>query len=404
MIMDTISRLYIELAFAIEQYNQGYIDGYYGPDVWKSAAQRSLEELAVSAETLADMVNTLSEADRRAFLVGQVHAMQASIALLRGEPIDYIDEVRRLYGIDPAYMPERIFDQAISALDALLPGEGDIAAREQAFRRQFEVPLERLDPLLDVISAELGRRTRARYQLPEHESFEIQLVRDQPWGGYNWYLGNAHSRIDINTDLPIRLHGLPDLIAHEAYPGHHTEHAIKEEVLFRQQGRGEHAILLINAPECVVSEGIATRARSMVMDDSELRDWLNTDLAPLAGLQGADIDTMLEIGKARENLRWVAGNAAMLIHAQGASAAESAAYIERYGLARPEEARKQVQFLTHPNFRSYIFTYTYGGQLLDQLFATGSADQWFGRLLREPVTPGEIRTWISTAMAGPSEP
>ena len=51
------------------------------------------------------------------------------------------------------------------------------------------------------------------------------MVQDQPWSGYNWYLGNGRSRVDLNTDLPIYAYLLTDLLTHEGYPGHHTEHA-----------------------------------------------------------------------------------------------------------------------------------------------------------------------------------
>lgn len=40
----------------------------------------------------------------------------------------------------------------------------------------------------------------------------------------------------INVDLPVWSHRLPDLVAHELYPGHHTEHAWKEHALVRGRG------------------------------------------------------------------------------------------------------------------------------------------------------------------------
>jgi hypothetical protein len=393
--MTDISRAYVELAHAIEQHNPGYIDGYYGPDEWAVREQRPLADLARDADDLARAVAALEDEERRAFLAAQVRAMQTSIALLQGEAIPYNEEVRRLYDIEPERVPEERFDEAIALLNDLLPGQGEIAPREQAFRAGFDVPLDRLPSLLDAIVEELARRASALWPLPEGESFEVQVVKDEPWGAYNWYLGNYRSRIDINTDLPNNVTGLPDLVAHEAYPGHHTEHAIKEQLLLREQGRGEHSILLINAPECVVSEGIATRALQMVMSEDEVRQWLEDDLVERAGLSGVDVETMLAINQAKREMRAVTGNAALLLHEEGASEKEVVAYLQRYRLAKPEEARKSVQFITHPNFRSYIFTYTVGANLLDQLFARRDRLETFGRLLREPLTPGTLRAWIA---------
>ena len=58
-------------------------------------------------------------------------------------------------------------------------------------------------------------------------------------------------------------------------------------------------------------------------------------------------------------------NAAFLLHDQHQSKAEVSAYFQRYGLRRPNEADKAVEFLSGPLSRSYIFTYSLGGKLLD---------------------------------------
>ena len=169
----------------------------------------------------------------------------------------------------------------------------------------------------------------------------------------------------------------PDTLAHEAYPGHHTEHVLKEQRLNREQGRGEHSILLINAPECTVSEGIATWAREMILSDEELRELgLVNELAPRADLADEDMRTMLKVKDAKWGLRDVTGNAALFLHEDGADEKSVVQYILRYGLSTPEEARKSLQFISHPTFRSYSYTYTEGWRLLDRLFELGDPRLW----------------------------
>jgi hypothetical protein len=322
--------------------------------------------------------------------------MQTKIGLLRGEPVSYAAEVRGLYDVEPKRVPEAVFDQAIAELDALLPGSGTIDEREQAFRRRFVVEPERIPALMDVIIPELRRRTTRLVDLPEGEGFEIRMVSNEPWSAYNWYLGDYHSRVDVNTDLPSYLMALPDTMAHEAYPGHHTEHMLKEQHLWREARRGEHSILLINAPECVVSEGIATRARRVIMSDDELTEWLEQELAPVAGMTGLPFRDMLAVSQTRKHMRAVSNNAALLLHAEGASEDDVIAYVKKYRLATDEEARKTLSFIKHPNFRSYGFTYTAGADLLDELFEKkGNSREWFKRLLTEPVTPTGVREWIT---------
>jgi hypothetical protein len=257
--------------------------------------------------------------------------------------------------------------------------------------------LERVGPLLHEIIAELRRRAQARFPLPSDESFELQFVTGQPWHAYNWYLGHFRSRVDINTDLPLHITDLTNLMAHEGYPGHHTELSIKESQLVCEQDRIEHCVALINTPSCVVSEGIATRALSILMTDEEQIAWHAEELFPRAGFSHLDAcreHTITANAADFGKLVGVGGNAAFLLHDQGASEDQVVAYFQQYGLLSVEEARKWVDFLGNPLLRSYVFTYRYGGEMLDALLATqDDRDHWFARLLTEPVTPSQIRSW-----------
>src|SRR5262249_2754840 len=156
--------------------------------------------------------------------------------------------------------PEAVFDAAIAELDALLPGEGDVRERMIAWRKRYVVETETARQMIGLITAETRRRTAAFVALPAGEEIETTFVQDKPWSGYNWYPGEYRWGVEVNPDLPIHAHTLIPLLAHEGYPGHHTEHSLKEQILYRDHGYGEHAIQLINTPECVISEGIATLA------------------------------------------------------------------------------------------------------------------------------------------------
>jgi hypothetical protein len=226
----------------------------------------------------------------------------------------------------------------------------------------------------------------------------LHLVEQQPWSAYNWYLGDYRSRIDINTDLPLRANSAVPLLAHEAYAGHHTEHALKEQRLYRQQGRAEHAVQLLLAPECVLSEGIADSARQIIFDDDDLAAFLRDEIYPLAGLPDLDVDQQQQIGQASEALRWVSGNAALLLHRDGRPPDEVQRYIEQHGLSTTREAAQSMKFIQNPLFRSYIFNYAMGKALLAPLLEGPDRTANFARLLSEPFTPTQVREWLAAGM------
>lgn len=397
---DNIAERYVRLGLALEAHLPGYVDAYYGPAAWRREVEaggpRPVAALAREADDLAHAIAEAAlDAQRRDFLARQVRAMQCSLAALGGEPFSLADEAERLYDITPTWTDEATFADAHRALADLLPPGDSLAERMAARRKALEIPVEQVKALLGEITAELRRRTQARFPLPDDEAFEVHFVKNQPWGGYNWYLGGCRSRIDINTDLPLRIAHLTGLLAHEGYPGHHTEQANKERRLARGRGWIEHTVALINSPSCVIAEGIATRALETLMTAEEQIAW-HAQLFRRAGYTHLDARREHAIDEAARKLDPVADNAAFLLHDRGASDDEVVAYIRRWRLATPKEASKTLAFLKAPRNRSYIFTYHCGGDLLDALFAAKrDRDTWFARLLTEPVTPGQVRGWIA---------
>ena len=89
------------------------------------------------------------------------------------------------------------------------------------------------------------------------------------------------------------------VIAHETFPGHHLEHATKEEVLVEECGYLESSILLINTPECLLSEGLANVGRAIAVTPAEMPDLL-LELAPVAGLPMAGDPDALRAAVARQ--------------------------------------------------------------------------------------------------------
>lgn len=388
---------YIRLAFRIQQHVDGYVDAYVGPAALRDAVLAQPPLPAVALVTAADQLAELLEASdyparRRAYLHKQLLAMLTTCRRLAGERLPYRDEIQRCFDIDPSLIAEDEFDAAIEELETLLPGYGPVQARMVAWRKQFEITPTVARPLLEMIKAELRERTLVLYPLPAGEKVEFRLVHDQPWSGYNWYYGNYTSGVDINTDLPIQANSLTHLIAHEAYPGHHTEHCLKEAGLYASRGWAEHSIFLLNTPECVIAEGIANTGQKVIFAPGELEQWQTTTVYPAAGIAGDPREG--RIAQASTALAGVIGNAALLLHDQGRSDDEVVRYIMRYSLVTEERARQRVRFITDPLWRAYIFTYFYGERMMEQWLRRGDKVERFGTLLREQIYPSLLERWI----------
>jgi hypothetical protein len=402
---NSITRRYIDLAFAIEKHVPGYVDAYVGPDEWKKVAVEkekiSPEELFTEAKQLEqDVFDDCSlRAERRKYFISQIAAMQGILRLIEGETMMLEEETRKLFDVQPAWVDECIFRDAHQALDVLLPPGDSLIERISARRKSLRISVEQVKKIIPIIIEHLRQLACARYPLPEEETFEVVFVKDKPWSGYNWYLGNARSRIEINTDLPFYINTLPALLAHEGYPGHHTELSIKDRVLVKEKGWLENSIMLLYTPFSVISEGIAMRAIDQLMTKDEQVDFFVSVLYPLAGFKRAEARREFEIDLVLRQLEGTSGNAAFMYHDRGASKDEIVAYLQRYALDDIERAEKTVQFISQPYQSSYIFNYYYGLQMLEELLDDDpEADRIFNRLLSEPVTPSEVRSWIKSGV------
>ena len=167
-----------------------------------------------------------------------------------------------------------------------------------------------------------------------------------------------------------------------------------------EAGHLESSILLINTPECLISEGLADLGRRFAVpaeDQAELlvelfdRAGLAVAADPAAAREAAA--RTVAIGPHRHALAAIRGNAAMLRHADGRSHDEVLTYLRDFGRYAPVVAAKRLAFIEHPLWRTYVFVYAEGEALLARwLEAVPQANQVerFGRLLHEKLTPAAV--------------
>jgi hypothetical protein len=390
------AKSFVELALSIDKHFPGYVDAYFGPEdireIVNAKGKVLLEELSSTLDQIIDSTHqdAILTEERREFLSAELKAMQTTLRVLKGEEIGIVEESQGLYGLTPIWSEESVFDEAHHDLENLLPGSGSLAERMESFKEKTIVPKESLKSIVRYLADDFQRRTVELIALPEDENCEYSFVQDKPWLGYNWYLGKYLSRIDINIDLPTSALSLPQVIAHETYPGHHTEHAVKEKELYREGGYLEHSILLSNAPSAVVSEGIAESALEMIVTPEEIPQILQSILDQ-AGLKEVDGIQIHQINNALRPLNKVSINLVLLLHGEGASDEEVINYGIRYSLINEQQSRKWLEFLKDPLSRSYSTLYPLGYELVQDFISIGEdKTERFFRLIREPMTTSQL--------------
>jgi len=346
----------------IDKHLPGYVDAYFGPKSLKAhvdkESKKPISNLTEDAERLKGHIPT-GDKIREAFLRKQLESILTTLRRLNGEEIPYREEASRLFDIRIAKIGEADLQKSRERLSDML-GTSDMRRKLERWRKERYIRRRLIKPALSALARELAERSRKLLGAKKLGTCVFRLVKNKPWSGYNWYLGKLRSRVEINVDNPIEITHLPKLVAHEAYPGHHTEHSLKEEILYRGKRYLESSLFLINAPEATISEGIAENALRFVFEHKEeALQWMYNRVA-----SKFDASRDASIVEALEGLREGRVNAAIMLHVENRSERDIIAYLtevllEDYGLAK-----RTLDFLKNPLFRSYIFCYSAGRKMI----------------------------------------
>ncbi|WP_123744121.1 DUF885 domain-containing protein [Saccharothrix texasensis] len=401
---DRIVREYLLLGLRLDRLSPGLVDSFTGDRALRRAVDvEPRPHPAALAERAALLRRELPgvdlEPDRKRFLAAQLVAAETIARKLAGVRVGFVEEVRAYFQVDIRPGHTDTYRRAHVALDELLPGHGTLAERLADHRALDEVPPRRLKDAVHALSSALRDRVRQRFELPAKELVEYEVVTDKPWSGFNYYLGGFRSRVAINADLGHRMSNLPHLVAHESYPGHHTEHCRKEVGLVGKRGHAEQALFLINTPQCLMAEGMAELGLHAVVGAGWGR-WTEEIMADL-GLR-MDGESAERVEGALSGLLTVRQDAALMLHDRRAHPDDVVDFLCRWLLVPERRARHMLRFLGDPLWRAYTSTYVEGVRLvrawLDLRAGADTSGDRYLRLLDEPLVPAALADEVAAGV------
>jgi hypothetical protein len=405
-VLNRLAESYVRLVLAVGQHDADYVDAFYGPEEWKVEAEASRIPLeAIKKKAVATVAELMTVAParldealklRHQYLVRQLQALYAKVELLSGRKMTFDEESRALYdAVAPTYAEDH-FKAILQELSGLLPGSGTVAERHEKFKSAFVIPGEKLDAVFTAAIGESRRRTKGRIRLPDDESFVVEYVTGKSWSGYNWYKGNSHSLIQVNTDLPIYIDRAIDLASHEGYPGHHVYNALLERHLVREKKWIEFTVYPLFSPQSLIAEGTANYGIAMAYPENERIAFERDVLFPAAGLDGSKAGQYYQIHAIVLKLNY-AGNEAARKYLNGEIGREEAArWLTEYALMAPGRAQQRTAFFDQ--YRSYVINYNLGQDIVKRYIESrgGTPDKpekrWreFQALLSTPRVPSGL--------------
>jgi hypothetical protein len=439
--MNAVAERYAHLVLALGQHDSDYVDAFYGPAEWKAQAEREKRSLDLIGTQAAELLKSIvdrtaaplvesKEAEksksndmdccapgtldgdliqlRREYLRKQISALAARVRMLKGEKLKFDDESRALYdAVAPTY-PDSHFDEIIAQLEKKIPGTNGLPGsgasrtgssplwqRYEEWRKPFVIPKEKLDAVFQAAIKECRARTLAHISLPPNESFTVEYVTNKPWGGYNWYKGNFHSVIQVNTDLPIYIDRAVDLAAHEGYPGHHVYNSLLEKNLVRDRGWMEFSVYALFSPQSLIAEGTANFGREVAFPNKAERMKFEKEvLFPAAGIDPTRADEYYAVQDLMKELNYAGNEAARRLINGEIDEKAAIQWLQKYAVMEPARAQQRVKFIQR--YRSYVINYNVGEDMVKRYIEKRAGDdaekRWseFGKLLASPRLPSSL--------------
>jgi hypothetical protein len=392
---------YVALCLRLRRLVPELVDaGAADPAPLRAVAAEPLPTPAALVRDAGRLVEVLPDAgwdpQRAQFLRAQLRAVEWRARRLAGQRVSFGREVRECLDVDAVRGEPDAYRAAHRELAALLPGGGALPDRMAAYRRADAVPADRLGAAVRALTAGLRERVAARYGLPPTETVVPLLVDDAPWSALHSARCGHRAVVRFNTGPGPTAAQLPRLVAHETYPGHHTE--CVRTGLAAAGGRAELAVAVVGSPQTVLSEGLAECA----LDTAVGPAWGGWAAAVL-GTAGVSLDgeRAERLDAVRAALRRVRLDAALLLHGEGpptgASAAAAEEHLRRWLLLDAARARRVRDALARPAWRTQVVASVEGARLMRRWLRQGvdPVGQHL-RLLDDPLTPTALRVRMST--------
>ena len=407
----SVAERYVQLVLAVGQHDADYVDAFYGPPEWRKEAEATklsldaIDQQAAALETaVAAVLIAPREARdrelwalRRQYLVRQVAAMRARVAMLKGKKFTFDEESAALYDAVAPTRAEAEFAQVVKQLDATLPGNGTLIDRYDRFKQAFVIPTAKVDRVFQEAIRACRERTASFVTLPADERFTVEYVTGKSWSGYNWYQGGYKSLIQVNTDLPIYIDRAIDLACHEGYPGHHVYNVLLEKNLVKDRGWIEYTVYPLFSPQSLIAEGTANYGIEVAFSPADRVSYEKDVLFPLAGLDNKRVQEYYDVLALVDKLSY-AGNEAARRYLNGTIDRNAAiAWLERYAMYTKPRAEQRLKFIDQ--YRSYVINYNLGKDLIRAYIEKKAgrdamqAQRWkeFAALLSSPRLPSGLK-------------
>ncbi len=399
MKLSEYGRRFLNLTLRIDKHNKGYVDFYIGPKKLRKIVDNEVitspNKLLSDCKALQkDLFKQGYDKKRERYLEKTLISMRTSIEILSDIDIPIKEQFSKLYDVVLQPVKESELDNLKEEFSAAYGDSGSLEKRMNDLRVRRTVPEGKVFELYKKALNITRERTKKLFVnlLPQKERIVLELVKNNDeikWSYYNWYVGNFCSRIEVNPNYNIYWTGLLSSAAHEGYPGHHTEFAIKERVLYRELNQFEHSILLLHSPKLILSEGIAELALKMLFSNREAVEFGLRELCPDSSNEDS-LEMMMAQNKVKGKITLFWYNFAYHALIDKYNDEQLIRYGTNFEIVSKETIKIQLKKISNPVYSKNAFMYNLGSNLIKYKYGKLPSVKNFQNLITNPHLPSDL--------------
>ena len=396
--IDDIAVHYVHLALALNRLHPGELILAPSQEQAPQGPPESATTISRDAQQAIQELQHLppdTQATRRHMLANLLGALSARAQMLAGWHPSFDDELRALYDVEPP--AEVNTDAILSQLASRLPAAPgvDLSRRYVAYLQRYALSGTQLEAAFRTALAVLHSESASRLSLPPNERLDLQpdrAVDNGSWQVRERYLGDAHSRLDINLSQRITLGRVIELAAREGYPGRHVGDILRQANWAGARGWIEYRVLPKYGPLAFIAEGRARVAEDVALP-AAARTRLMRQLFRQAGFDpraAADYVRIRGLGRQLRQARYAAARA---LCDGRRNAAQTRVWLQRHALMTSGAAAGWVATVERQRSAAVV-GFVAGEVVAGWLPVSADADaRWaaYRRLTEVPMTPLQLQ-------------
>lgn len=285
---------------------------------------------------------TIENPTRRNYMLQQVGSFRKVCRWLSGAPMDFREIAAETMFIDANPVGQKILDAKYREMDEALTEAGytgsTVAEKLDAWRTaRAVVGGQATEDTLNELLVQAKELT-LKLGLDAIKDFDVRakVVYDKPWSGYCDYYTRM---IYINGAISYTYDELKHLVCHEAYPGHMTHMAIRQQLLEAGKIPADAGLVITNTASSPVFEGLADNGMAALGWECDINDRICHLLN--------EIQSMCNI------------NASLILHT-GAGKEAAAEYMRKYSFASESRIDSRLRYMGYYFRKAYMYSYWRG--------------------------------------------